>query len=65
MKADSKLHVVKPAAPKPAPKKRTKKAEIRVGLMDPSFKYVHSTQTNIAATFARIKAELAAKGKKK
>lgn len=55
MKRATTLHVV---APEPQPKK-----DERVGLLNPSFKYTRAAETNVAATFKRIRREQAAKGK--
>jgi len=38
-----------------------KRIDTRVGLMNPSFVYVHSSQTDILKTFERIKAQIKAK----
>jgi hypothetical protein len=56
MKRESILHVVKPEPEEPQRK--------RPSLMDKDFKYVPSGQTDIRKLFARVKRELAQKGKK-
>ena len=40
-----------------------RKRDTRVGLLNPSFKYVNSGNTDLRATFERIRREMAAKGK--
>jgi hypothetical protein len=51
MKRTAALHVVEPT-----PSKK-KKPDARVGLMNPSFKYVKAAETDIRKTFAKIKRE--------
>lgn len=56
MKRPSSLHIVEPPA---------RKKDNRVGLLNPDFVYVKAANTDIRATFERIRAGLAQKGKSK
>jgi hypothetical protein len=47
------LHVVK----------QKRQPDTRVGLMNPEFRYVPAAATDVRATFNRVRAELARKGK--
>jgi hypothetical protein len=56
MTSPSLLHVVSQA-----PKR--KKPDTRVGLLNSAFKYIPAASTDVKATFERVRAELAQKGK--